>query len=623
MQQVRIGLVGCVATKQAVPAPAEDLYISPLFVARRAYVEERCDRWYILSALYGLLEPNTVIAPYDFTLKQIRSSERRAWGSSILAALLRLEPEIEGTIFEFHAGAEYRQLTLCDGLRSLGATVSVPMRLRGVGTQIAAYRSMSRGEKAEGAAEQASGEVSAPARPMQFPPSRSSLLGYDALAGFLAAQESGIVRLGFSEIEQIMGRKLPPSARRHQAWWSNTVNGHSHARAWLSAGWQTSLPKLEEERVTFEKMGTASQLSRHALRPVEHGNSWGPGSPVQGPRSVGGARLDGLSKFLDGYQVDSVRLSFTEIEEIAGEALPGSARRHQSWWSNGPTNPYASIWRAAGWKTQLPRLNQESVVFVRDRKAALDLSASLENHEPQKVLRAAEPLADEIDRLYAIMEEMRARAGGFRLLRNCDGRMDWPLRGVYFFFEESERLPDARPRIVRVGTHAITERSSSTLWGRLSQHKGSFSRDTGMPGGNHRGSIFRRHVGDALLASTSGFEEALASWGVGASAAREVTRRERPLEAAVSALIGSMPLLWVGVDDAPSPASDRAVIERSCIALLSSDSTRRITPASPGWLGTYSKREQIRTSGLWNVDHIGASFDPAGIDALERWVRRM
>jgi hypothetical protein len=42
--------------------------------------------------------------------------------------------------------------------------------------------------------------------------------------------------LSLAEIEQIIGQPLPPSARRHRAWWANERSGsHVHARSWLEA----------------------------------------------------------------------------------------------------------------------------------------------------------------------------------------------------------------------------------------------------------------------------------------------------------------------------------------------------------------------------------------------------
>lgn len=60
---------------------AKDLYISDWFVKARAYVEQAGDEWFILSAEYGLVSPETVIAPYERTLNTMGIAERRAWGS--------------------------------------------------------------------------------------------------------------------------------------------------------------------------------------------------------------------------------------------------------------------------------------------------------------------------------------------------------------------------------------------------------------------------------------------------------------------------------------------------------------------------------------------------------------
>ena len=64
-------------------------------------------------------------------------------------------------------------------------------------------------------------------------------------------------------------------------------------------------------------------------------------------------------------------------------------------------------------------------------------------------------------------------------------------------FEQGENRSDTGdgPKVVRVGTHALTAGSGTKLWTRLSEHKGPPK--TG--GGNHRGSIFRLIVGAALI----------------------------------------------------------------------------------------------------------------------------
>lgn len=43
-------LVGCVKRKLSHPAPARDLYTSPLFAKGRAYAEASGAAWFVLSA---------------------------------------------------------------------------------------------------------------------------------------------------------------------------------------------------------------------------------------------------------------------------------------------------------------------------------------------------------------------------------------------------------------------------------------------------------------------------------------------------------------------------------------------------------------------------------------------
>src|SRR5690606_38910230 len=97
---------------------------------------------------------------------------------------------------------------------------------------------------------------------------------------------------------------------------------------------------------------------------------------------------------------------------------------------------------------------------------------------------------------YSLLNELGDRVGGERHLNNLMSQRDWPLRGIYFFFDTSEPRKDSGqgPRVVRVGTHALTIGAKSTLRGRLGQHRG-----TAAGSGNHRGSIFRLLVGQALL----------------------------------------------------------------------------------------------------------------------------
>lgn len=143
----------------------------------------------------------------------------------------------------------------------------------------------------------------------------------------------------------------------------------------------------------------------------------------------------------------------------------------------------------------------------------------------------------DLQRFYELMAELDAQVGGKRLLRDCHGRMDWPLRGAYFFFEHGEaRLQSGGgPRVVRVGTHALKVGSRTTLWKRLSQHKGVARSG----GGNHRGSIFRLIVGTALLNRDGLVSE---SWDDRQSTApREIRLEEQRLAARCLSVMRFLP----------------------------------------------------------------------------------
>ena len=229
---------------------------------------------------------------------------------------------------------------------------------------------------------------------------------------------------------------------------------------------------------------------------------------------------------------------------------------------------------------------------------------------------------DLLDEFYELLDDLERRLGGKRLLETCNSRMKWPQRGVYFFFENDELREDGRtPRVVRVGTHALRP-SSSTLWGRLAQHRGT---DGGsMPGGgNHRGSIFRRHVGAALLAAGKSSQCVRETWGEGSTATRAVREHEYELERDVSNHIRRMSFLWLGVDDGPSPSSDRGTIERGAISLLSNLDRDVVDPCSPKWLGRSSDRRTIVESGVWNVNHVGESQNIAFLPVMKTWLAKL
>jgi hypothetical protein len=203
---------------------------------------------------------------------------------------------------------------------------------------------------------------------------------------------------------------------------------------------------------------------------------------------------------------------------------------------------------------------------------------------------------------YSNLRRLYVGQNGGRLFSECDGRSGWPTRGVYLIFEPEETLHGRKfkplvNRITRVGTHAVSKGSKATLWNRLSAHRGT----TGGTG-NHRSSIFRLHVGAALIAK-SPHKWAVPTWGIGQVAPSETQEKERRLEEEVSKVIGKMRVLWLEVPDEPGPQSDRAYLEQNAIGLLSRTYLLSGYRAD-SWLGNYSRNVSIPLGGLWNLNHL-------------------
>jgi len=82
---------------------------------------------------------------------------------------------------------------------------------------------------------------------------------YEPLTRLLEGTRTSQIQLSFKDIERILGRPLPASARKHQAWWSNTET-HSHADSWLRTGWRTRDLDLGNEHILFyQNAGPARQ----------------------------------------------------------------------------------------------------------------------------------------------------------------------------------------------------------------------------------------------------------------------------------------------------------------------------------------------------------------------------
>jgi len=97
---------------------------------------------------------------------------------------------------------------------------------------------------------------------------------YAPLSEFLNHQPVDEVRLGFIDVEEILGAPLPRSAYEHQAWWANNPEGHSHCRAWHDAGWKTENLNITGRTVTFRRVRKPANPSEPILA-AQDSDPWG------------------------------------------------------------------------------------------------------------------------------------------------------------------------------------------------------------------------------------------------------------------------------------------------------------------------------------------------------------
>ena len=70
------------------------------------------------------------------------------------------------------------------------------------------------------------------------------------------------VTLTIDAIEELIGDRLPASARQQRAWWSNRRRGAVQANAWLGAGYQAVVIDLAQGCITFRKAQQIYQVAR-------------------------------------------------------------------------------------------------------------------------------------------------------------------------------------------------------------------------------------------------------------------------------------------------------------------------------------------------------------------------
>lgn len=87
--------------------------------------------------------------------------------------------------------------------------------------------------------------------------------------------------------------------------------------------------------------------------------------------ATSGGRYAALADWLQSQpgRIDSVELTFNEIEGIIKTDLPASARNHRAWWANDSVgHSHSQLWLDAGWRTTYINLSEGKITFSRIRE---------------------------------------------------------------------------------------------------------------------------------------------------------------------------------------------------------------------------------------------------------------
>ncbi|MBI2108680.1 MAG: hypothetical protein HYT93_00665 [Parcubacteria group bacterium] len=132
---MRVGLIACSKTKRVGRYKARELYCSPLFRFAWQYTSQHFDRVFILSAKYGLLDPERRVCDYDTTLNTMTIDARKRWSVQVAKQILQKT----NTSDELHlfCGKKYREFVVAL-LR--GQKCFYPLHGLGIGQQLQWYK---------------------------------------------------------------------------------------------------------------------------------------------------------------------------------------------------------------------------------------------------------------------------------------------------------------------------------------------------------------------------------------------------------------------------------------------------------------------------------------------------
>lgn len=205
-----------------------------------------------------------------------------------------------------------------------------------------------------------------------------------------------------------------------------------------------------------------------------------------------------------------------------------------------------------------------------------------EKKETMVTSRKSESIDKIITTPQTLMETIYSLLGTLQVYDCSYKSSNLPDNGIYFFYEEGEYCKinsKVMERIVRIGTH----KSDNRFRDRIRNHYR----------GNKNSSVFRTHIGSAIITKNRLKNIDINEW------MKHMTPTNNDIERIIDDTFKkNFKFRCISVQT----KNERLNLEEKLIATLSH---YNFTP-SDNWLGHFAERKEIRSSGLWNVQHINS-----------------
>lgn len=77
---------------------------------------------------------------------------------------------------------------------------------------------------------------------------------YSIFGEYLGKRPEKQIELSFEQIEEILGFRLPPTAYKQRAWWSNNTRNSVMTKVWRKAGFRSEDVDMAKKRLVFRRV---------------------------------------------------------------------------------------------------------------------------------------------------------------------------------------------------------------------------------------------------------------------------------------------------------------------------------------------------------------------------------